>query len=69
MSSLEKLVYIADKLEPGRQYEGLDAIRQRLNENFNFAFNMLLKFNLEYLKSNKENIDSRTISTYLWYNQ
>ncbi|MGI6594036.1 MAG: nicotinate (nicotinamide) nucleotide adenylyltransferase [Christensenellales bacterium] len=69
MSSLEKLVFVADKLEPGRKHKGLDKIREKLDENFSLAFNMLLKANIEYLQLKNGNIDSRTISTYLWYNQ
>lgn len=69
MSPLEKLVFVADKLEPFRKYDGIDEIRKKIDQNFNSGFIALLELNFSYLKANVSNIDPRTISTFLWYNQ
>ena len=38
MSQLEKLIFIADLIEPSRQFDGVDAIRSEISKNFNQGF-------------------------------
>lgn len=51
MSLLEQVVYLADLIEPGRVYEGVETLREKYNENMNegmlFAFNSTIEYVLE----------------------
>lgn len=67
MNELEKLIYVSDKLEEGRYYPGVDRLRKLLNIDFNQGFVELVKMNLKYIQTNKNNIDERTLATYLYY--
>ena len=37
MTLLEKIVYVADIVEPGRRFEGVDKIRQLTDKNINLG--------------------------------
>ena len=59
MTTLEKIVFIADYIEPGRdQAPHLDEIRKAAFENLDLALCMILKDTLSFLKENEREIDS-----------
>lgn len=67
-SALGKLIYMADKLEYGRNYPGVAVLREALERNFDEGFLATLKHGIEYLKAKGVDIDVLTFETYEWYN-
>lgn len=68
MSMLEKIVFIADYIEPGRdQAPHLDEIRKAAFEDLDKALCMILKDTLSYLRENEREIDFLTQKTYDYY--
>jgi len=68
MSLLEKIIYIADYIEPGRkQAPNLDELRRLAFENLDEALLKILEDTLEYLNQSKQQIDQMTQLTYDFY--
>lgn len=68
MSLLEKIVYIADYIEPARdQAPNLDEIRQLAFRDLDDALLKILEDTLVHLKSAKKEIDPMTQMTYDYY--
>ena len=64
MSILEKIVFIADATEPGRDYPGVDEIRKAVESDIDRACLMSLEGTIEHLKSSgvpENKIDRDTI--------
>ncbi|MBZ2387403.1 bis(5'-nucleosyl)-tetraphosphatase (symmetrical) YqeK [Anaerococcus murdochii] len=53
MSDLEKIIFIADAIEPARDFEGIDKIRKLAFENLNKAMLNLLDSNIIFLIGKK----------------
>ena len=65
MSKLEKIIYIADYIEPGRTHAAnLKQIRKTAYEDLDKALFRILKDTLAYLHSTDGRIDSMTKATY-----
>lgn len=70
MSMLEKIIYIADYIEPGRkEAPNLSLIRKLAFENIDDALFQILEDTLQYLKSNDRVIDLMTEETYNFYKE
>ena len=68
MSTLEKIIYIADYIEPGRkQAPNLPAIRKAAFQDLDKALLMILEDTLQYLHSVQGTIDPMTQTTYDYY--
>ena len=68
MSLLEKIVFVADYIEPGRNVApNLDALRKLSFENIDEAVYEILKQTLFYLKKKKAIVDPSSIETYNFY--
>lgn len=68
MSDLEKIIFIADYIEPGRnKATNLDLIRKLAFENKEKALLKILEDTLDYLKDSNEDIDITTQQTYEYY--
>ncbi len=68
MSLLEKIIFIADYIEPGReQAPNLTQIRKLAFEDIDKTLIWILKDTLDYLKSNGGEIDPMTQRTYDFY--
>lgn len=52
MSLLEKIVYMADYIEPGRSFPGVDALRKLAYEDLDAAMRLGLKMSLENVRAN-----------------
>ncbi len=48
MSRLEKIIYLADMVEPGRKFAGIDEIRRTAEEDLNKAMILSLKKSMEF---------------------
>ena len=70
MNLLDKIIYIADYMEPGRkQAPNLSAIRKAAFEDLDKALLMILEDTLSYLHSTGSVVDTMTQKTYDFYSQ
>lgn len=68
MSSLEKIVYIADYIEPMRdKAPKLPKIRELAFQDLDECMYEILKDTLDYLEDNPKDIDSITIDAFCYY--
>lgn len=68
MSPLEKIVFVADYMEPGRrQAPRLEEIRRTAFNDLDRAVLMILEDTLDYLQSGDSVIDRTTQETYCYY--
>ena len=69
MSTLEKIIYIADYIEPGRdKAPNLEKIRALAKVDLDKALLIILSNTINYLKANSNYIDPLTNKTYEYYN-
>ncbi|MGN1333817.1 MAG: bis(5'-nucleosyl)-tetraphosphatase (symmetrical) YqeK [Anaerovoracaceae bacterium] len=61
MSTLEKVVYLADAIEPNRFYPGVDELRKAAYEDLDKACLMSLKNTADYVQSAGKYLDENTI--------
>ncbi len=65
MSSLAKIVFIADVIEPGRRpYPGLDELRQAAETDLDYALLIGLRNNMDYLKRQNKSMHHYSIELY-----
>lgn len=70
MSLLDKIVYIADYIEPGRdKAPNLEEVRRLAFEDLDACMAKILSDTLKYLSSRGGSIDSTTKMTYEYYKQ
>ena len=68
MSLFEKIIYIADYIEPGRdKMPRLDLIRRVAFEDIDKCLKMILEDTVSYLKKSSMKFDNTTIETYNYY--
>lgn len=64
MTMLEKIIYLADKIEPNRRYDGVETIRELAYTNIDEAIIKSLENTFKYLKSKNIKIDNQSLVTY-----
>lgn len=70
MSMLEKIIFVADYIEPGRdKAQNLEEIRTLSFQDIDAAVERICYDTLTYLENTKENIDPSTRETYEYYHQ
>lgn len=70
MSTLEKIIYIADYIEPGRKMlPNLSLVRKMAYQNLDDTMRQILNDTLEHLKEKGGSIDPMTKETYHFYIQ
>ena len=70
MSLLEKIVYIADYIEPMRnKAQNLDKIRKLAFQDLDECLYEILKDTLEYLDENPQNVDNTTKEAFSYYKE
>jgi predicted HD superfamily hydrolase involved in NAD metabolism len=62
MSTLEKIIYIADMIEPSRRFDGLEEIRRETMQKLEKGVFLGLTHTIEYLLSKGQLIDINTIN-------
>ena len=67
MSLLEKIIYMADYIEPTRDFDGVDTLRRLAYENIDSAMLMGLQMSLEDLRQGGIEPHGDTIDAVLWY--
>ena len=63
MTLLEKVIFTADKIEPGRNYEGVEEIRKAAYKNINEAIIKSLESTIEYVKKRNFELDIESVNT------
>ena len=61
MSLLEKIIYVADAIEPGRSYPGVEEIRRAAEEDIDKACLISLAHTIEYVRSDGKYLDEDTV--------
>ena len=70
MSTLGKLIFVADMVEEGRNYEGVEYLRQLYEkDDFDFCFKECLKEELLHLENKGETIYEKTRLAYEYYDK
>lgn len=67
MSPLEKLIYLSDMVEPGRNFSGLGEIRAAFERDLDECMYLALKLTIGYLEG--EDIYPLTLSAYNYYSK
>lgn len=67
MTNLGKLVFVADMLEPTRNYEGVEQLREELEKNFEKGFFLCIKASMEKILKEKYPIYPLTKSCVEYY--
>lgn len=61
MSTLEKVIYLADAIEPNRNYPGVDKLRKAADEDLDKACLMSLKSTADFVRSAGKYLDEDTL--------
>ena len=67
MSTLEKLIFLSDMLEPGRDFRGIEKLRAAFAQDLNLCMYKCLRHELKYLKGQKGDIYPLTFRAYEYY--
>lgn len=67
MSTLSKLVFVADMIEEGRTYDGVDELREYFKGDFDTCFKKCLKEEVIHLKNRGGDIYYQTLDAYKYY--
>lgn len=67
MSTLSKLIFVADMVEKGRDYEGVERLRELYNGDFELCFKECLKEEVLHLINKKSPIYAETLKAYDYY--
>ena len=67
MTLLEKIIYMADYIEPNRDFEGVDKLRELAYESLDAAMALGLKMSLEDIRSYGQEPYIASVEAYEWY--
>ena len=69
MTLLEKIMYMADYIEPNRDFEGVDALRKLAYEDLDRALLLGFQMSLDEVRSRGEEPHRCTVEAEQWYRQ
>ena len=70
MSDLEKIIFIADYIEPNRKpFAGLEEGRALAYEDLDLAMEQILKDTIDYVKERKRPLHHLSVEAYTYYHQ
>jgi len=69
MTLLEKIIYLADYIEPNREFPGLEELREKAYEEIDAAMALGLKMSLEDIRSYGREPHAVTAEAYAWYSR
>lgn len=69
MNTLEKIIYLADYIEPTRDFEGVERIRELAYEDLDAALALGLEMSLEELRRQNVEPHRDTVEACLWYSR
>ncbi len=64
MTLLEKIIYLADYIEPGRHFPGVDEVREMAKENLNQALIKAVQNTIMFLMKKNQTVYPETFHTY-----
>ncbi|MYL71992.1 HD domain-containing protein [Halobacillus litoralis] len=64
MSKLDKVVFLADYIEPGREFPGVDHVRKKAEENLDEACALALKNTINFLVGKERTVYPDTFHAY-----
>ncbi|MGO4968536.1 bis(5'-nucleosyl)-tetraphosphatase (symmetrical) YqeK [Bacillus paralicheniformis] len=64
MTLLEKVIYVADYIEPGRRFPGVEEVRTLAEEDLDLALIQALKNTMIFLISKNQAVYPETVATY-----
>ncbi|SOC20731.1 predicted HD superfamily hydrolase involved in NAD metabolism [Ureibacillus xyleni] len=64
MSKLEKIIYIADMIEPNRNFPGVENLRQIANENLELAMESCVSHSITFLVQTKQPIFPASVECF-----
>ncbi|AJO19139.1 bis(5'-nucleosyl)-tetraphosphatase (symmetrical) YqeK [Bacillus paralicheniformis] len=64
MTLLEKVIYVADYIEPGRRFPGVEEVRTLAEEDLDLALIEALKNTMTFLISKNQAVYPETVATY-----
>jgi predicted HD superfamily hydrolase involved in NAD metabolism len=67
MSHLEKVIFLADYIEPGRDFPGVDDVREIAQTNLNEACRSALKNTIAFLMSKNQRVYPDTFEAYNFF--
>ncbi len=67
MNLLEKITFLADTLEPGRDFAGIGQMREAAKTDIDFAMYLTLKRQISYIKERGLNMNPQTLKAYEYY--
>ena len=67
MTLFEKILYLADYIEPTRDFEGIDALRALAYEDLDAAMALGLKMTIEEIRRSGHEPYGDTLEAYAWY--
>lgn len=67
MTTLEKIIYLADYIEPTRDFEGVEQLRELAYEDLDKALALGLEMSLEELRRQNVEPHKDTVEACLWY--
>ncbi|WP_117169163.1 bis(5'-nucleosyl)-tetraphosphatase (symmetrical) YqeK [Paraliobacillus sediminis] len=68
MSTMEKIIFLADYIEPGRKFPGVEAVREQAKQNLDYALFLALKNTIQHLITHNQKIYPDTIHAYNYLN-
>lgn len=69
MSMLEKIIYLADLIEPGRDYQAVEKIRPVCYQDIDGAMLLSLKMTIKLIVKRNTPIDLNTVFAYNYYSR
>ncbi len=66
MSLLEKIIFLADSMEPGRDYQGVEELRKLAKKDIDKAILYSLDRTISYVKDRKVFLDKDTLEAREW---
>ena len=69
MTLLEQVVYMADYIEPNRDFEGVEELRARAYEDLDRAMLLGLDMSLEEIRERGNPVHPNTLAARQWFQQ
>lgn len=69
MSRLEKIIYLADLIEPTRDFPGLEELRRLAYKDLDKAMALALEKSIEHLQAQGVHVYKDSIQAYQWYSR
>ena len=69
MNTLEKIIYVADYMEPNRDFPGVEKLREMAFTDMDKALRLGLEMTLEHLKRQGSEVSPESREALVWLNR